>query len=177
MPTLVEDFQYNPVGSLVTVRCAPWVRGRVALLGDAAHAIVPFFGQGANCAFEDCVALDEALAESGLRRGRALQRYQQRRKPNTDSIADLALENFVEMSDKVNSPVFQWQTRIRHGLERALAGRYVSRYELVSFTTTPYAQIEGRIARQDRAVAGTAAAVATAAVAGAVKAVVTKRDR
>lgn len=159
MPTLVEDFQYNPVGSLVTVRCAPWVRGRVALLGDAAHAIVPFFGQGANCAFEDCVALDQALAESGADWAAALDRYQSRRKPNADSIADLALENFVEMSDKVNSPIFQWQTRIRHGLERALAGRYVSRYELVSFTTTPYAQIQGRIARQDRAVAGAAAAL------------------
>ena len=166
MPTLVEDFQYNPVGSLVTVRCTPWVRGRVALLGDAAHAIVPFFGQGANCAFEDCVALDAALAEPGADWALALDRYQQRRKPNTDSIADMALENFVEMSDKVNSPVFQWQTRIRHGLERALAGRYVSRYELVSFTTTPYAQIEGRIARQDRLVAGAAAAVVLGALAG-----------
>ncbi|GAA4692700.1 NAD(P)/FAD-dependent oxidoreductase [Pseudonocardia yuanmonensis] len=158
MPTLAEDFLHNPVGSLVTIRCAPWVRGRVALLGDAAHAIVPFFGQGANCAFEDCVELDRCLDETGGDLAVALPRYQDRRKANAEAIADMALDNFVEMSDRVNSPVFRWTTRARHALERVVPG-YVSRYELVSFTTLPYARIEGRIRRQDRLAAGLTTAV------------------
>ena len=166
MPTLAQDYLANPVGSLVTVRCRPWVRGRVALLGDAAHAIVPFFGQGANCAFEDCVELDRCLTATDGAWPSALARYEANRKPNADAIAEMALENFVEMSEKVASPVFRGQTRVRHALERVLGGRYVSRYELVSFTTIPYAQIEGRIRRQDRAVGAAAAGVLAAAAAG-----------
>lgn len=166
MPTLAQDYLANPVGSLVTVRCRPWVRGRVALLGDAAHAIVPFFGQGANCAFEDCVELDRCLTTAAGHWRSALARYETNRKPNADAIAEMALENFVEMSEKVASPVFRGQTRVRHALERALGGRYVSRYELVSFTTIPYAQIEDRIRRQDRAVGAVAAGVLAAAAAG-----------
>jgi kynurenine 3-monooxygenase len=166
MPTLAADYLANPVGSLVTVRCKPWVRGRVALVGDAAHAIVPFFGQGANCAFEDCVELDRSLTAAGGDWPTALTRYEARRKPNADAIADMALENFVEMSERVASPVFRGQTRLRHALERALGGRYVSRYELVSFTTIPYAEIEGRIRRQDRTVGAVAGALLLAAGAG-----------
>ena len=159
MPTLAADYLANPVGSLVTVRCKPWVRGRVALVGDAAHAIVPFFGQGANCAFEDCVELERSLTAAGGDWPTALARYEAHRKPNADAIADMALENFVEMSERVASPVFRGQTRLRHALERALGGRYVSRYELVSFTTIPYAEIEGRIRRQDRMVGAVAGAL------------------
>ncbi|MBA3907630.1 MAG: FAD-dependent monooxygenase, partial [Pseudonocardiales bacterium] len=166
MPTLAQDYLANPVGSLVTVRCRPWVRGRVALLGDAAHAIVPFFGQGANCAFEDCVELDRCLAAAGGDWPSALATYEANRKANADAIADMALENFVEMSEKVASPVFRGQTRVRHALERVLGGRYASRYELVSFTTIPYAQIEGRVRRQDRAVGAVAAGVLVAAATG-----------
>jgi kynurenine 3-monooxygenase len=167
MPTLAADYLANPVGSLVTVRCAPWVRGRVALVGDAAHAIVPFFGQGANCAFEDCVELDRSLTATGGDWPTALARYQDQRKPNADAIADMALANFVEMSEKVASPVFRGQTKLRHALERALGGRYVSRYELVSFTTIPYAEIDGRIRRQDRTVGAVAAGMLAAVGAGA----------
>jgi 2-polyprenyl-6-methoxyphenol hydroxylase-like FAD-dependent oxidoreductase len=167
MPTLAADYLANPVGSLVTVRCAPWVRGRVALVGDAAHAIVPFFGQGANCAFEDCVELDRSLTAAGGEWPAALARYQEQRKANADAIADMALANFVEMSEKVASPVFRGQTKLRHALERALGGRYVSRYELVSFTTIPYAEIEGRIRRQDRAVGAAAAGMLAAVGVGA----------
>jgi kynurenine 3-monooxygenase len=167
VPTLAEDFLANPVGSLVTVRCRPWVRGRVALVGDAAHAIVPFFGQGANCAFEDCVELDRSLSATSGDWPAALARYEAKRKANADAIADMALENFVEMSEKVASPVFRAQTRMRHALERALGGRYVSRYELVSFTTIPYAEIEGRIRRQDLAVGAATGALLAATGAGA----------
>ena len=100
---LAGEFARNPVGSLVTVRVWPWVRGRLALLGDAAHAIVPFFGQGMNCAFEDVVELDRCLAESADEWGKAMAMYAERRKPNADAIAELALDNFVEMRDKVGS--------------------------------------------------------------------------
>jgi kynurenine 3-monooxygenase len=177
MPTLAEDFLANPVGSLVTVRCRPWVRGRVALVGDAAHAIVPFFGQGANCAFEDCVELDRSLSATSGDWPAALARYEAKRKANADAIADMALENFVEMSEKVASPVFRAQTRMRHALERALGGRYVSRYELVSFTTIPYAEIEGRIRRQDLAVGAATGALLAATGAGALLMRLMRRKR
>jgi kynurenine 3-monooxygenase len=142
MPSLATDYAQNPLGELVTVHCWPWVHdGRVALLGDAAHAILPFYGQGANCAFEDCVELDRCLDETGDAWPAALELYQRRRKENTDAIAEMALDNFVEMRDKVGSRAFLWRKRFEHALERALPGRYISRYELVSFTTVPYAQI------------------------------------
>jgi kynurenine 3-monooxygenase len=167
MPTLFEDYALNPMGSLVTIRCWPWVVRRaasiIALVGDAAHAIVPFFGQGANCAFEDCIEIDRCLSEAHEDWDRALITYQERRKENTDVIADLALDNFVEMRDRVNSPIFQARTWAEHALERRFPGRYMSRYELVSFTTTPYAQIPARIRRQNLAVAGIALGSAVAA--------------
>lgn len=157
MPTLVEDYQHNPVGSLVTITCWPWVhtgeRATLALVGDAAHAIVPFFGQGANCALEDCVEIARCLSQRGGDWQPALADYQQRRKANCDAIAEMALDNFVEMRDRVNSPLFRATTAAQHALERRLPGRYVSRYELVSFTTMPYAQIVDRIRTQNRAVA------------------------
>jgi kynurenine 3-monooxygenase len=164
MPTLVEDYRLNPVGSLVTVRCWPWVhhgeRCTLALVGDAAHAIVPFFGQGANCAFEDCIEIDRCLDESGGDWARALASYEQRRKANCDAIAGMALENFVEMRDRVNSKIFQAKSAAQHALERRLPGHYVSRYELVSFSTMPYAEIATRMRRQNR----TSAAVAAGAL-------------
>jgi kynurenine 3-monooxygenase len=170
MPTLADDFAHNPIGSLVTVRCWPWVHAgencTVALVGDAAHAIVPFFGQGANCAFEDCIEIDRCLTENGGDWALALAAYQDRRKANCDAIAEMALENFVEMRDKVNSRAFQLRTAAQHALERRLAGRYVSRYELVSFTTIPYAEIPRRIRRQNVALGAVAAVSALGAVAG-----------
>jgi kynurenine 3-monooxygenase len=167
MPTLVEDYRLNPVGSLVTVRCWPWVhsgeRCTLALVGDSAHAIVPFFGQGANCAFEDCVEIDRCLDESGGDWARALAAYEKRRKANCDAIAEMALENFVEMRDRVNSKLFQAKTTAQHALERRLPGHYVSRYELVSFSTMPYAEIPERMRRQNRATVLVAAAGVLAA--------------
>jgi len=163
VPSLVEDYERNPVGSLVTVRAWPWVRDRVALVGDAAHAIVPFFGQGANCAFEDCIELVECFDRTGSW-DEALRRYERRRKPNTEAIADMALENFVEMRDKVNSRLFRGRVAVQHVLERRLAGRYVSRYELVSFTTMPYSQIAGRIRRQNLLLGAGVAAAALGAI-------------
>ncbi|MEU4677024.1 NAD(P)/FAD-dependent oxidoreductase [Micromonospora sp. NPDC023737] len=167
-PNLVDDYQHNPVGVLGTVRCTPWqVTGKVGLLGDAAHAIVPFYGQGANCAFEDVVELDRCLDECADDWAAALPLFQQRRQENTEAIARMALANFVEMRDKVASPLFQLGRKVEHALERALPGRYVSRYELVSFSTTPYAEVVRRVRRQHQAL-GVVAAGAAALLVGAV---------
>ncbi|WP_157549945.1 FAD-dependent oxidoreductase [Nonomuraea candida] len=161
MPDLVPAYRDNPVGHLVTMRCAPWhvTTGAVSvgLVGDAAHAIVPFYGQGANCGFEDCVELDRCLDEARDDFPKALELFE-RRKADTDVIARLALENFVEMRDKVGSRAFLAGKRLEHALERMVPG-YVSRYELVSFSTTPYSQVERRVRRQRRAVAAAGAAL------------------
>jgi kynurenine 3-monooxygenase len=154
---LAGEFARNPVGSLVTVRVWPWVRGRLGLLGDAAHAIVPFFGQGMNCAFEDVVELDRCLGETDDDWPAALATYAERRKPNADAIAELALDNFVEMRDKVASPVFRLGKRVEHAIERWAPDHFDSLYELVSFTTIPYAEARRRAAAQRRFPANVAA--------------------
>ena len=114
IPDLAEDYLRNPVSPLATIRCWPWVHHgagcTLALVGDAAHAIVPFFGQGANCAFEDCVEIDRCLAEADGDWDAALAAYQEARKANCDAIAEMALDNFIEMRDRVNSKAFQAET-------------------------------------------------------------------
>src|SRR2546430_8126551 len=123
MPTLLEDFRNNPTGSLVTIRCAPWFyRGKVCLLGDAAHAVVPFYGQGMNAAFEDCVVLDECLAQFWQDRQRAFAEYFQRRQVNAEALAALAIGNFIEMRDKTASKTFRAKKKLDHLLEAALPG-------------------------------------------------------
>ncbi|MGD9690885.1 MAG: FAD-dependent monooxygenase [Phycisphaerales bacterium] len=159
MPTLVEDFRRNPSSSLVTVRCLPWrVGGRVCLLGDAAHAIVPFYGQGMNCAFEDCKALVECLRRHGASgRGAAgkggatlgdaagaLEEFERLRKPNADAIAEMAIENFEEMRDKVGSAAFLYRKRVEQALHRIDPQGCEPQYHLVSFSTVPYAEARRR---------------------------------
>ena len=157
MPTLLEDFRQNPTGSLVTVRCAPWFyQDKVALVGDAAHAVVPFYGQGMNAAFEDCVVLDECLAASPQDRKRAFADYFERRKVNADALADLAVENFVEMRDKTASKSFRAKKKVDHWLEAALPGIYLPLYTMVTFTRMPYARAANRARLQDALVYGTA---------------------
>ena len=171
VPDLVQDFRHNPVAPLATVHVDPWqAEGKVALLGDAAHAILPFFGQGANCGFEDVVELDRCLDQSGEDWSIALPMYQQRRRVNAEAIAHLAEENFVEMRDKVGSRAFLISKKLEHGLEKALPGIYLSRYEMVSFTTIPYAEVMERARRQQRAVRLALGAVAVGATTLAVAA-------
>jgi len=156
MPTLLEDFKNNPTGSLVTIRCAPWYyRDRVCLLGDAAHAVVPFYGQGMNAAFEDCVVLDECLEKFPNNRERVFAEYFSRRKENADALADLAIGNFVEMRDKTALRTFRAKKKLDHFLEAALPGMYLPLYTMVTFTRVPYAQAARRARLQDRIVYGT----------------------
>jgi len=150
MPNLLDDFRNNPTGSLVTIRCAPWFyKDKVALIGDAAHAVVPFYGQGMNAAFEDCVVLDECLAEFPQDRQRAFAEYFARRKENADALADLAIGNFIEMRDKTASKTFRAKKKLDHALEAALPGIYLPLYTMVTFTRIPYAEAAQRARRQD----------------------------
>jgi kynurenine 3-monooxygenase len=160
MPTLLEEFRENPTGSLVTIRCAPWFyQDKVALVGDAAHAVVPFYGQGMNAAFEDCVVLDECLAAFPNNRERACKEYFQRRKENADALADLAVANFIEMRDKTASKTFRAKKKLDHWLEAALPGIYLPLYTMVTFTRMPYAQAARRARLQDGIIYGVLALV------------------
>lgn len=150
MPTLADDFFANPTGSLVTVRCSPWRHvnrdGKaVVILGDAAHAIVPFYGQGMNCAFEDCRALAELLAARGLTDlDDTLAEFESIRKPNADAIADMALDNFVEMRDKVGRAEFLYRKRVEQAIHDLFPDRVFPQYNLVSFSTVPYTEARRR---------------------------------
>jgi kynurenine 3-monooxygenase len=151
MPDLERDFALHPQGLLGTVYCRGWqAAGRVLLLGDAAHAIVPFHGQGLNCGFEDCRLLDLQLADPGAGSG-ALLNFERARRPDTDAIAAMALENYLEMRDGVRSALFAPRQRLAAELERAFPGRFVPRYSMVMFhPEIPYAEARRRGAAQQQ---------------------------
>ncbi|MBM4178034.1 MAG: FAD-dependent monooxygenase [Ignavibacteria bacterium] len=140
MPSLLEDFFTNPESSLVTVRCNPWVfNGKVALIGDAAHAIVPFYGQGMNCGFEDCSILIECLDHYNGDWALALESYARLRKPAGDAIADLALANFIEMRDKVADARFLWRKKIEAWIYEQYPTKLIPLYTMVTFSAhIPY---------------------------------------
>ena len=140
MPGLVDDYLNNPTGVLATMRCYPWVRGNNALMGDSAHAVVPFYGQGMNCSFEDCIVLDECIEELDGNWQAVLDAYQKLRKPNADAIAHLALQNFVEMRDLVGSDEFLYKKKIEHTLSEKYPDLFISQYERVTFSTRDYAE-------------------------------------
>lgn len=152
IPDLAVSFFANPTGELGTVRCQPWHhRGRALLIGDAAHAIVPFFGQGMNCGFEDCTVLDRMLERDGHADWESVfAEFDGTRKRDTDAIADMALENFVEMRDRVGDPRFLLRKEVEHVLERELPLEYRSRYSMVMYSEIPYAvcQQAGRIQQE-----------------------------
>ena len=136
MSTLEEDFFNNPTSSLVTVKCFPWIReDKFALIGDAAHAIVPFFGQGMNCGFEDCRVLNELIDKHNENWDLILERYQSLRKPDADAIAELALNNFVEMRDKVADPKFLLQKKIETAFSKKYPENWTPAYAQVTFST------------------------------------------
>ncbi len=147
---LEADFADNPTGMLGTLRLEHWHRGGEAvLIGDAAHALVPFHGQGMNCAFEDCVELDALLGQSDDLAW-VFGEFEARRKPNAQAIADMALENYIEMRDAVADDRYQLMKKVERLLADRHPTRFVPRYAMVSFRRIPYAQAQARGLVQSR---------------------------
>jgi len=147
---LEHDYAGNPVGHLGTVHCRPWsFAGRILLVGDAAHAIVPFHGQGMNAAFEDCVVLDALIGRHGGDWPAIFAAFEAERAPNAHAIAEMALENYREMRDDVRDPKFQLRADLSFELERRFPGRFIPRYSMVMFhPEIPYAEAQRRGALQ-----------------------------
>jgi kynurenine 3-monooxygenase len=151
MPTYLEDFFHNPTSSLITTHIHPWhYADKSALIGDAAHAIVPFYGQGMNAGFEDCAVLSALLDKYGDDWATILKVYDEKRKPNGDAVAALALNNFVEMRDKVADPVFLERKKIEKELGKRYPEQFISVYEMVSFSHIPYNTALNCIKEQDQ---------------------------
>lgn len=139
MPKLREEYKQNPIGSLGTIRLSPWYfQDHAILLGDAAHGIVPFYGQGMNCAFESCQEFVAALNKSENKWSQCLPEFMEQRKPHSDAIATLALNNFEEMKDHVADKSFLLKKEVLKRLEERIEG-FQTEYSLVTFTNTPYA--------------------------------------
>ncbi|WP_216216772.1 FAD-dependent oxidoreductase [Amycolatopsis aidingensis] len=172
IPDLVRQFLDHQEASLVTVRTSPWHlpggAGGVVLLGDAAHAVYPFFGQGMNSAFEDCSVLDRCLREHPADLPTALAAFERARRPHTDVLAELSKRNFVELRDKVRSPLFLARKKADLLLHRCFPRAWVPLYTLISHTTVPYGEALARARRQDRLLGGATAALTGVALAAAV---------
>ena len=148
---LENEYFSNPTGDLGTVKCFPWnAGGKALLLGDSAHAVVPFYGQGMNASFEDCRVLNEVIGELGTDWSRVFERYSELRKVNTDAIADMAVENFYEMRDAVADPVFVLKRELETRLEQEFPD-YFSKYSMVTFREDlPYSEARQLGNAQDR---------------------------
>lgn len=150
IPRFAEDYDTHPVGVLSTLYLDRWhIDGRALLIGDAAHAIVPFHGQGMNCGFEDTVALADLLAESGRDTADAFAEFQRIRKPNADAIAAMALENYIEMRDSVADPRYLAKRELGARLAERAPQHFMARYRMVTFTHLPYAYAYERGRAQD----------------------------
>jgi kynurenine 3-monooxygenase len=159
-PDLIEQFHSNPSSSLGTIRCYPWLLSKkYLLLGDACHAIVPFYGQGMNCAFEDCVVLDEYISRYADDWPAIFDAYQKERKIDADAIATLAEDNFYEMRDATADPVFNKKRQIELRMESEYP-QYYSKYSLVTFREElPYHKALAKGRAQDKLLMEIAAGV------------------
>src|ERR1700683_3173884 len=154
MPQLADNYFANPTGAMVTIKCSPWhVEGRALLLGDAVHAIVPFFGQGLNCGFEDCTSLVKLLDQHSADWPRVFAAFENERRVNTDAIADMAIDNFKEMRDRVADSRFLLRKKVELALEAKYPQLFVPRYAMVTFHRIPYSVALARGAVQDRMLA------------------------
>lgn len=138
MPDVADTWNDHPLSSLAIVRCFPWTSGKVALMGDAAHATVPFFGQGMNCGFEDCSVMYELMNEYKEDWNQIFKAYETLRKPNGDAVQDLSLQNYIVMRDRVNDPNFQLIQKIERRINLLYPDSYFPLYSMVSFTNIAY---------------------------------------
>jgi kynurenine 3-monooxygenase len=154
MPDLIKDFSQNPTSPLGTVKCSPWnVQGKSLLMGDSAHAIVPFYGQGMNASFEDVVVFDEVLDDFEGNWQQIFDEYEKRRKKDTDAIGDLAIDNFHEMKEHTAAPVFQQKRKLETAFEQEFPDEFASKYRLVTFREQiGYNQAMQRGRAQDKAI-------------------------
>jgi len=149
MPNLVEDFQKNPTGDLASVYCKPWHLGDKALLiGDAAHAVVPFFGQGMNASFQDCSTLAKLMGQNKNDWKTIFNTFSSVQVENGHAIADMAIENYLEMRDHVNDTEYKKRRNVELKLERMFPGQFIPRYSMVSFHQIPYAEVYQRGEKQ-----------------------------
>jgi kynurenine 3-monooxygenase len=161
LPALVEQWTSRPTGALVTTKTAPWrFEDWMVLVGDSAHAVYPFYGQGMNSAFEDCSALLSALKAYGIDRAGAFAAYEASRRPHTDVLMELSKANFIELRQKVSSPWFLARKRLDVLLNRLMPRAWLPIYTMVSHTTMPYGEALDRARRQDRILGGVAAVAA-----------------
>ena len=150
MPDLQKDFFENPTSSLVTIKSFPWKQNQTCLIGDAAHAVVPFYGQGMNCGFEDVNELDEILNATTENWDEALAKFQEQRKPNVDAIADLALYNFIEMRDLSGREDFQLRLKIEKKIAAAFPDKFMTHYSMVTFSDLSYSEAKQRGEKQSQ---------------------------
>ena len=149
MPTLVEDFQSNPTGDLASVYCKPWhFVDKALLIGDAAHAVVPFFGQGMNASFQDCSALAILMDQIEDEWTAIFNAFSSTQVENGHAIADMAIENYLEMRDHVNDTEYKKKRNVELKLERMFPGRFIPRYSMVSFHQIPYSEVYQRGRKQ-----------------------------
>lgn len=150
MPDLKTEYFKNPTGHLVTVKCKPWYYKNTVILGDAAHAIVPFYGQGMNCSLEDVDVLDDLLLDSNVLFSDVFSKFSEIRKPAADGISQLSHENYIEMRSSVASRLFLWRKSIEKIVHRIIPNTFIPLYTMVAFTTIPYHQVIARDKKQSK---------------------------
>ncbi|MBK6520885.1 MAG: FAD-dependent monooxygenase [Sphingobacteriaceae bacterium] len=138
MPNIADAWEDHPLSSLAIIRCFPWTNGKAALMGDAAHATVPFFGQGMNAGFEDCSALYSLMKKHNENWTEIFKEYEVIRKPNGDAVQDLSMLNYIVMRDKVADPVFLLQQKVERRMAELYPGNYFPMYSMVSFSDIEY---------------------------------------
>jgi len=149
-PTLINDFFVNPVGRLSTVQPKRWINGKATIIGDAAHTMLPFYGQGMNCALEDCIELDDAF-EAEATFESAFARFYRTRRLDAAAISKLSFDNYREMRDTVLSPEFSDDRALEIILQQRNPDHYLPLYSMIAFTSIPYGQVMAR-ARAQRAI-------------------------
>lgn len=175
IPDVVHQYRAHPTGALATIRVNPWnIGSRLVLIGDAAHAIVPFYGQGMNCGFEDALVLNEAFDACGGDLEKAIPEYSRVRRPQANAIADLSLHNYIEMRSKTASPLFRLRKRVEAVLHYIFPSWWIPLYSMVAFTRIPYDEALRRAERQDRIITIGTRTVFAAAIVGIAALLATK---